>query len=188
LGATIPVPKKSASAEAKPEPAADEHKVEEEEESEEEPLELDMEGVIKGEEDEPLPMGDPSKEVTEEDMEKANEQRDLAMNAFNEGSYEKAVEHYTNAIELNPGSAILHAKRANVLLKLNKPLGAIRDCDKAISLNADSAQGYKFRGRAHRLLGNFLDAHRDLAMACKLDYDDTANCWLKEVEPNVCFL
>ncbi|VDN43409.1 unnamed protein product [Gongylonema pulchrum] len=84
-------------------------------------------------------------------MEKANEQRDLAMNAFNEGSYEKAVEHYTNAIELNPGSAILHAKRA-------------------------------------KLLGNFLDAHRDLAMACKLDYDDTANCWLKEVEPNVCFL
>lgn len=38
-----------------------------------------------------------------------------------------------------------------------------------------------------RLLGNFLEAHRDLATACKLDYDDVANEWLKEVEPNVCF-
>lgn len=36
-----------------------------------------------------------------------------------------------------------------------------------------------------RLLGNFVEAHRDLAMACKLDYDDDANIWLKEVESNV---
>lgn len=39
----------------------------------------------------------------------------------------------------------------------------------------------------YRLLGNFVEAHRDLAMACKLDYDDEANVWLKEVEPNVNF-
>uniref|UniRef100_A0A0R3RSN3 TPR_REGION domain-containing protein n=1 Tax=Elaeophora elaphi TaxID=1147741 RepID=A0A0R3RSN3_9BILA len=159
--------------------------IHEEKEEPEEELELDMSGVIKGEEDEPLPMGNSNKEITEEDMEKADEQRMLAVNAFNEGDFEKAVVHFTNAIELNPGLAVLHAKRANALLKLNKPNGAIRDCDKAISLNADSAQSYKFRGRAHRLLGNFVEAHRDLAMACKLDYDDEANIWLKEVEPNV---
>uniref|UniRef100_A0A1I8E9T6 TPR_REGION domain-containing protein n=1 Tax=Wuchereria bancrofti TaxID=6293 RepID=A0A1I8E9T6_WUCBA len=152
-------------------------------ESEDE-LELDMSGVIKGEEDELLPMGDDNKEITEEDMEKATDQRMLAVKAFNEGNFEEAVLHFTSAIELNPGLAVLHAKRANALLKLNKPNGAIRDCDKAISLNSDSAQGYKFRGRAHRLLGNFVEAHRDLAMACKLDYDDEANVWLKEVESN----
>uniref|UniRef100_F1L530 Hsc70-interacting protein n=1 Tax=Ascaris suum TaxID=6253 RepID=F1L530_ASCSU len=178
LGATIPpIPKK----EEKTEPEVHEPEAMEEDEP---PVELDMSGVIEGEKDEPLPMGDPSKEVTDEDIEKANEERDNAMAAFNEGNFDKALEHYTKAIELNPGSAILHAKRANVLLKLNKPNGAIRDCNKAISLNADSAQGYKFRGRAHRLLGNFLEAHKDLAMACKLDYDDVANEWLKEVEPN----
>lgn len=38
----------------------------------------------------------------------------------------------------------------SVLLKLSKPGAAIRDCDKAISINPDSAQGYKFRGRANR--------------------------------------
>ncbi|VDN04944.1 unnamed protein product [Thelazia callipaeda] len=191
LGAEIPSPTTKPEARSSSE-AADKHeeptKGEEKEESEEEPeLELDMSGVIKGEEDEPLPMGDINKEVTDEDVEKANEQRALAMQALNNGNFEKAVEHFTTAIEVNPGSAILHAKRASVLLKLNKPNNAIRDCDKAISLNADSAQGYKFRGRAHRLLGHFLEAHRDLAMACKLDYDNDANEWLKEVEPNVSF-
>lgn len=36
-----------------------------------------------------------------------------------------------------------------------------------------------------RLLGEWERAFKDLTMACKLDYDDVANEWLKEVEPNV---
>ncbi|VDK73200.1 unnamed protein product [Litomosoides sigmodontis] len=186
LGAKLPaVPTQpSETKSSRPAGCDEESPISEEKVELEEKLELDMSGVIKGEEDEPLPMGDNDKEITEEDMEKATEQRMLAVKEFNEGNFEKAVVHFTNAIELNPGLAVLHAKRANALLKLNKPNGAIRDCDKAISLNADSAQSYKFRGRAHRLLGNFVEAHRDLAMACKLDYDDEANVWLKEVEPN----
>jgi hypothetical protein len=36
-----------------------------------------------------------------------------------------------------------------------------------------------------RLLGNFAEAARDLRLACKIDFDDTADEWLKEVTPNV---
>ncbi|KAH7731695.1 Protein HIP-1 [Aphelenchoides avenae] len=61
---------------------------------------------------------------------------------------------------------------------------ALEEFTTAISINPDSAQGYKFRGRANRLLGKWLDAHRDLATALKLDYDDVAYEWQKEVEPN----
>jgi suppressor of tumorigenicity protein 13 len=167
---------------------SDEDIHEEQMEEEEEGLalpELDQSGVIPPDsEEELLPMGDISKIVTDESIEKANECRDLANAAFSESDFEKAFKHYTQAIELNPGSSILHARRANVLLHLCKPLAAIRDCNKAIELNPDSAQGYKFRGRANRLLGNWLAAHSDLSTACKLDYDDTANEWLKEVLPN----
>lgn len=148
------------------------------------PLELDETGVIQPEEDTPLPMGDSNKEVSDEDVEKSHEYRDAAMSAFNDGDFQSAVDNYTKAIELNPGSAIFHAKRAASLLKLVKPLAAIRDCSKAIEINPDSAAPYKFRGRAYRLLGKWLEAHKDLVTACKLDYDDTANEWLKEVEPN----
>jgi suppressor of tumorigenicity protein 13 len=171
-----------------PKPAEPEQKpttVEPESDSEpESDLELDMTGVVEPDNEPHLPMGDPNKEVTEEMSDQSDEKRSQAMAAFNEGNLEDALKFYTEAIELNPGSALLHAKRANVLLQLNKPNAAIRDCDKAISINADSAQPYKFRGRAHRLLGHWENAHNDLVMACKLDYDDQANAWLKEVEGN----
>ncbi|VDK27202.1 unnamed protein product [Anisakis simplex] len=82
LGATIPpLPKK----EEKPkEPEVHEDETMDEPEP---PVELDMSGVIEGEKDEPLPMGDSGKEVSDEDLEKANEERNQAMEAFNEGCF-----------------------------------------------------------------------------------------------------
>lgn len=145
---------------------------------------IDNEGVIEPEEAVALPMGDSAKEATEDEIEKASEERGKAQEAFSNGDFDTALTHFTAAIEANPGSAMLHAKRANVLLKLKRPVAAIADCDKAISINPDSAQGYKFRGRANRLLGKWVEAKTDLATACKLDYDEAANEWLKEVEPN----
>jgi hypothetical protein len=38
----------------------------------------------------------------------------------------------------------------SALLKLQRPLAAIQDCDRAIQLNPDSAPAYKARGRAHQ--------------------------------------
>ncbi|KAH9383478.1 hypothetical protein HPB48_024987 [Haemaphysalis longicornis] len=73
----------------------------------------------------------------------------------------------------------------SVLLKLEKPNAAMRDANKALELNPDQALAYKIRGRAHRLLGHWEEAAKDLGMACKLDYTDEANEWLKEVTPNV---
>ncbi|KAF7635096.1 TPR_REGION domain-containing protein [Meloidogyne graminicola] len=154
------------------------------------PPELDNSGVIEdktfGEE---YAMGDADKEINDEDMEQAQKHRQAAQMAFSEGFilFMKSLAEFTKAIEFNPGLAILHAKRASTLLKMSKLSAAIKDCDKAIEINPDSAAAYKFRGRAHRLLGNWMEAHRDLALSCKLDYDDEANEWLREVEPNASF-
>lgn len=147
-------------------------------------LEIDNEGVVQPDKDIDLPMGEEGIEITEDMVEKSNDKRAEAASQFSDGNYQEAFEAYTEAIKLNPGSALLHAKRANVLIHLKKPNAAIKDCNKALSINPDSAQAYKYRGRAHRLLGNFEEAHTDLATACKFDYDDEANAWLKEVEPN----
>ncbi|KAF0303860.1 Hsc70-interacting protein [Amphibalanus amphitrite] len=164
---------------AAPEPETEqEPEPEEEQESEESDLELDNTGVIEPEPDEPQPMGDTSKEVTEADMDAANEKRSEAAAAFAEGEHQKAVDLYTEAIELNPGSALFHAKRAACYLKIKKPLAAMRDCDKAISINPDSAAAYN-------LLGRWEEAAKDLRTACKLDFDEQADEWLREVTPNV---
>uniref|UniRef100_A0A183C4V7 TPR_REGION domain-containing protein n=1 Tax=Globodera pallida TaxID=36090 RepID=A0A183C4V7_GLOPA len=165
--------------------AKEEEKKEEQMEEELPMPDLDNSGVVTDQTDDLLlSMGDPDKEVDDGDVDRANENREAAMTAFNEGDYQKALDLLTQAIMLNPGSAILHAKRANTLLKMYKMKAAIQDCDKAITINPDSAQPYKFRGRANQLLGNWVEAHQDLAMSCKLDYDDMAYGWMKEVESN----
>lgn len=51
-------------------------------------------------------MGDEDKEVTEEDMDKANEKKREAITAFSEQEFDKAVQLYTEAILLNPGKQI----------------------------------------------------------------------------------
>ncbi|CAK6975163.1 hsc70-interacting protein [Scomber scombrus] len=153
-------------------------------ESEESDLEIDQEGVIEPDTDEPQEMGEfDNIEVTEEMMDQANEKKIAAIDALGEGDLQKALDLFTEAIKLNPCVAIMYAKRASVFIQMKKPNAAIRDCDRAISINPDSAQPYKWRGKAHRLLGHWEDAAKDLATACKLDYDEDASAMLKEVQP-----
>ncbi len=68
---------------------------------------------------------------------------------------------------------------------MQKPNAAIQDCNEAVRLNPDSAQGYKWRGKAHVLLGHWEEAAKDLQVACRLDYDEDANEVLKEIKPKV---
>uniref|UniRef100_A0A3Q3VQR5 Hsp70-interacting protein N-terminal domain-containing protein n=1 Tax=Mola mola TaxID=94237 RepID=A0A3Q3VQR5_MOLML len=147
---------------------------------------IDNDGVIEPDTDEPQEMGEfENVEVTEEMMDQANEKKMDAINALGEGDLQKAVDLFTEAIKLNPCLAVLYAKRASVYIQMQKPNAAIRDCDRAIHINPDSAQPYKWRGKAHRLLGHWEEAARDLATACKLDYDEAASAMLKEVQPKV---
>ncbi|XP_023022396.2 putative protein FAM10A4 [Leptinotarsa decemlineata] len=149
-------------------------------------LELDMTGCVEPDKlDENQKMGDPSKEeVSEEDSDKADEKRVEAMSLLSEGNIEKAIEIFTEAIELNPNSALLFAKRGQAYLKLTKPNACIRDCTRALEINCDSATAYKFRGRAYRLLGEWELAAKDLRQACNIDFDEQTDEWLKEVTPN----
>ncbi|XP_051036554.1 LOW QUALITY PROTEIN: hsc70-interacting protein-like [Phodopus roborovskii] len=152
--------------------------------SEESDLEIDNDGVIEPDTGAPQEMGDENAEITVAMMDQANEKKGAAIEALNGGELQKAIDLFTDAIKLNPRLAILYAKRASVFVKLQKPNAAIRDCDdRAIEINPDSAQPYKWRGKAHRLLGHWEEAAHDLALACKMDYDEDASAVLREVQP-----
>jgi len=132
--------------------------------------------------DAPLEIGDSSIEVTEEMMDNANNLKVEAMQAQREGNLAKAVELYTQAIKTNSRSGILYGSRAQALLELKKPVAAIKDCDIAINKNPDSAKAYKVRGRAHRSLGNYEQALKDIQMGQKLDWDESSNKFEHEVK------
>lgn len=186
LGANIPEEETKASTSSPPpkdEPMREQSAVPEPE-AEESDVDLDNEGVIVAETEAPPEMAEAGRVPTEEDIDASQEKRSEGMAAMADGDIQKAVDLFTEAIKLNPDSAMLYTKRANILLKQKRVNAAIRDCDEALKYNPDSAMAYKFRGQAHRLLGNWLEAARDLRLACRLDFDEETNEWLKEVQPN----
>lgn len=147
-------------------------------------VDIDNEGCVEPDNDPEQPMGDANKVPTEDDLEKAGEFRSQAATHYSEQRYADAVSAYEQAIVLNPTNALYYAKRGQAYLKLSKPNACIRDCSRALTLNCDSAAAYKFRGRAHRLLGAWQSAATDLRQACKIDFDEEADEWLREVQPN----
>ncbi|CAB3993652.1 hsc70-interacting, partial [Paramuricea clavata] len=157
----------------------------ESDESAESDIEIDNEGVVEPDTDEPQPMGDINvEEVSEDDMTEASEKRSAGVMAMSEGELDKAITLLTEAVLKNPRSAPTYAKRASCYIRMSKPNAAIRDCNRAVELNPDSAHSYKWRGRAYMLLGEWEKAKSDLATACKIDWDDQANEWLKAAAPN----
>uniref|UniRef100_A0A2K5BZB8 STI1 domain-containing protein n=1 Tax=Aotus nancymaae TaxID=37293 RepID=A0A2K5BZB8_AOTNA len=179
MGGKIP----PATQKAKLEENTKEEKPDNEPSSEESDLEIDNEGVIEPDTDSPQEMGDENAEITEEMMDQANDKKVAAIEALNDGELQKAIDLFTDAIKLSPHLAILYAKRASVFVKLQKPNAAIRDCNRAVEIIPDSAQPYKCQGKAYRLLDHWEEAAHDLALACKLDYDEDVSAMLKEVQP-----
>ncbi|CAL0331125.1 unnamed protein product [Lupinus luteus] len=149
-------------------------------------IELDNTDVVEPDNDPPQTMGNPnpSSEVTEEERDAAQVAKSRAMDAISEGKLDEALGHLTEAILLNPHSAILYATRASAFLKLKKPNAAIRDADYALKINPDSAKGFKMRGMARAMLGLWEEAAIDLHVASKIDYDEEIGFALKKVEPN----
>merc|ERR1719271_137403 len=84
----------------------------------------------------------------------------------------KALDKYTEAIKIGNVSAMMYTKRADMLLKSKRPLACIADCDAALEINPDSAKAFRLRGKAHRKLGHYEEAHKDISVAQKLDFDD----------------
>ncbi|PVD34502.1 hypothetical protein C0Q70_05777 [Pomacea canaliculata] len=156
--ATDPVNEEAKSSKPTQKPPEPEPEEEEEEEIESD-VELDNTGVITDEDEDMPEYADINTEVTDDMIDQASDKRNAAMDAAGEGW--------------------LH-----VYLKMNKPKKAIHDSTKAIELNPDSAQGYKWRGKAQKMLGNWEDAYHDLTLAGKLDFDDDINEALHAVTPN----
>jgi len=183
LGATIPKPEQKPKESTIPQEQKEVPKPKEPEPVPvEEEQEVDPE-VIPPDNDPPLETPDESKEVTDEMRDEATNLKIEAMNASSEGKNEEALSLLTKAIRMNPHAGILYASRAQLLLVMKKPNAAIRDCNQAIKIAPDSAKGYKMRGRANRLLGNYEAALRDYQQGQKLDFDENTKKLESEIKP-----
>jgi len=133
------------------------------------------EGIFKGEEP-PFPESPGqdlmSKELSDEEMDKQGSLKGEAQDALEDGDMDKAVAKFTEAMMLGGVSAMMVAKRAEMLVKQKRYKAAIEDATSALTLNPDSAKAYRARAKARRFIGEYEDSAADFSQAQKIDYDD----------------
>jgi len=141
----------------------------------------DDEGLLPAEADEAPALPElVERELTDKEMDEQGEFKGQAAEAMEDGEYAKALELQTKAILICP-SAMMLAKRAEMLLKLKRPRGAAADATAALKMNPDSCKAYKLQGKALRLLGDYEGATRAFGQAQQIDFDDGIADQLKYV-------
>ena len=89
-------------------------------------------------------------------------------------AYEKAISHYTRALELKPDLPEVHTNRGNVYRCIDEIDKAIEDYNSATELNPNDANAYNNRGNAYFDKNEIDKAIEDYNTAIELnpDYDD----------------
>ena len=91
--------------------------------------------------------------------------------AEKEAWYDKAIRHYTEAIDLKPEIAIIYNNRGNAYAGNGNFDAAIGDYSKAIDLSPEDANAYYNRGTAYRRIGKINEAIEDHSKAIELKPD-----------------
>ncbi|KAG6473806.1 hypothetical protein ZIOFF_067724 [Zingiber officinale] len=124
-------------------------------------------------------------------IERAEEIKVLANEAFKANKFSQAIDLYSQAIELNGLNAVYWANRAFAHTKLEQYGSAIQDSSIAIEIDPRYSKGYYRRGAAYLAMGKFKEALKDFQQAlhslvkriCPNDPDATRK--LKECEKAV---
>ncbi|XP_066995119.1 serine/threonine-protein phosphatase 5 [Anabrus simplex] len=101
----------------------------------------------------------------------AEQLKEAANACFKNQDYNRAIELYTKAIELNP-SAVYYANRSFAYLKTECFGYALNDASKAISLDSSYVKGYYRRAAAYMSMGKFKLALKDLETVTKARPND----------------
>ena len=116
--------------------------------------------------------GGPAAEPAERDPAARAELEKLVGNRlFKQGRYEKAVEHYSRAVEGGEGAVVrvYLNNRAAALLQLGKGAEAEADCDRILAEEPGNVKALFRRGTARRFQGRVQDALVDFEYCLKVD-------------------
>lgn len=124
--------------------------------------------------------------TTDSSIERAEEIKLLANEAFKAHKFSQAIDLYSQAIELNSQNGVYWANRALAHTKLEEYGSAIQDATKAIEIDPKYSKGYYRRGAAYLAMGKFKEALKDFQQVKKISPNDPdASKKLKECEKAV---
>lgn len=125
-------------------------------------------------EPEPMELTEEEKEAKER-KEKALKEKEAGNAAYKKKEFEKAIEHYSSALELDDQDISYLTNRAAVYLEIGKYEECIKDCDKAVERGRELRSDFKMIARALTRKGTAL-----VKMAkCSKDYEPAIETFQK---------
>ncbi|KAG7671793.1 putative Hsp70-Hsp90 organizing protein 3 [Nannochloris sp. 'desiccata'] len=97
--------------------------------------------------------------------------------AFSAGKFEEAIQHFSDAIAVDPNNHVLYSNRSACFSSLMRYQEALDDAEKVVSIKPDWAKGYSRKGAALHGLRRFDDAVATFEKG--LEYD-ASNAQLKQ--------
>ncbi len=95
--------------------------------------------------------------------------KDLGNQEFKAKNFDKAVEHYTQAISENPSDHTIYGNRSASYHNLKKFNEALADGEKCIEIKPDWGKGYQRKAMALHALGRLGDAFMAYQKGSELD-------------------
>ncbi|TYJ37440.1 hypothetical protein E1A91_A05G376000v1 [Gossypium mustelinum] len=130
-------------------------------------------------------------QLKEKALAQANDAKTEGNNLFGNGQYQEALLQYEVALQVTaemPSAteirSICHSNRAVCFLKLVNYEETIKECNKALELNASYMKALVRRGEAHEKLEHFEEAIADMKKILELDpANDHARKAIRRLEP-----
>lgn len=88
---------------------------------------------------------------------------------FKKGNYEKAIEFYTYATEMDPKNHIYYTNRSTCYAQMKKWDKSLRDAEKSLSIKSDWEKGHYRKGIALFEMGKFKEAMDALKSAVDIN-------------------
>ncbi|KAK6296429.1 hypothetical protein J4Q44_G00325710 [Coregonus suidteri] len=113
-----------------------------------------------------------SREKMAEEDTNAEKLKEKANNYFKEKDYENAIKYYTEALELNPASAIYFSNRSLAYLRTECYGYALADATKCLEIDKNYIKGYYRRATSNMSLGKFKAALKDYETVVRVRPND----------------
>lgn len=98
--------------------------------------------------------------------------KDKGNSALQDGQFEEAIKHYTDAIALDKTNHVLYSNRSAAYAKAGNYAQALKDAEETVSLKPDWAKGYSRKGSALAYLGKLDESVKVYKTGLQLEPDN----------------